>query len=148
MIKVFSKENCPRCRLLTNRLQNMGIEHEYHQAEFHRLPHPGWRTNGSVDFLAQLTLQEDELPVVLWGGESMGFELAMEKAMQKKEAEIREQAQVMGWRINEEVLAIVAQNEYNCPCRSRPVACPCPSHNTEVVQGGKCRCGLFERVDE
>lgn len=31
----------------------------------------------------------------------------------------------------------------NCPCRVRPVACPCPYHEAEVEKLGHCTCELF-----
>lgn len=144
-IKVFSKENCPRCRMLTNRLQNYGIEHEYHHADYHREPHEGWRTNGSVEFMAGLAHHENELPITVVGSDYKGFSEMMDMAADIKRQNILDHAEKFGYTVDMSVLADVEKNEFNCPCRVQETRCPCPGHHTVIDQEGKCGCGLYTK---
>lgn len=147
-IKVFSKDNCPRCRMLTNRLQNYGIEHEYHHAEAHKEPHENWRTNGSVEFMAGLSHHENELPITVIEDHYYSFEEAMDMATDKMHNKLIEHGEKKGYTVDMEILADVEKNDFLCPCRVTPVRCPCPGHAVAIEQVGKCACGLYTKKTE
>lgn len=46
---------------------------------------------------------------------------------------------------NSVVKGIIKKNG-NCPCRLGSVPCPCPFHEDEINENGKCHCGLFVKT--
>ena len=59
---IISKEDCPRCEAAKQKLK----PHDELLASVYRTPLEGWRENliVHIDFLAQLSMQNDELPAV------------------------------------------------------------------------------------
>lgn len=80
--KVFSSPGCIRCKRAKKALAAQGHEIEEHDAEFHRLPSvENWRDRPTdfKDFLATLSEQGDELPVIysISGDRFLTYEEAM-----------------------------------------------------------------------
>jgi len=142
-IKIFSKENCPRGRVLCNRLQNYGIVYEYHTAKFHSEYHEGWRSDDSTSCRAGIEYSGGELPILLVGDKIMTFEEAMKYVDDNKTQSIILYADSKGYDISLNILSMVKKNNFNCPCRINDVPCPCPGHEEEISKNGTCTCGLF-----
>ena len=148
-LKVYSKEGCPKCRMLTNTLQNRGIEYEHHNAADHREPQEreDWRTNGSVDLMAGLALYEGDLPIAVMDGRAYDYEGIMQQLNAANRAKIIEHADKNGYNVRDEILLDVEENDFNCPCKAVPVKCPCPAHTAQIESKGECGCGLYWRED-
>ena len=43
----------------------------------------------------------------------------------------------------DKIILAVNKKEGNCPCRLQSVQCPCPMHEQEVEEKGRCTCNLF-----
>jgi ferredoxin-thioredoxin reductase catalytic subunit len=42
------------------------------------------------------------------------------------------------------IIEMIERNNGNCPCVVKEaVPCPCPTHKEDILQKGKCKCGLF-----
>ncbi len=77
IIKVYSKENCDKCKSAKEKLDRMGLEFEEHSAEYHGELNDGWRDNGSVGFKAESVKLEGQLPVIEIDGQCRGYSEAM-----------------------------------------------------------------------
>jgi len=66
LYKVFGSDVCPRCKKAAAKLTRLGHIVEHHIAAYHCKPQDDWRDRwvDYVELRAQLSLQNEELPVI------------------------------------------------------------------------------------
>lgn len=77
VVEIYGKQNCGLCSAAKDKMERMKIPYEFHDVDVFTNPHEGWRTDGSVDRLAMLALNNFTVPTIVIDGAPFTYSAAM-----------------------------------------------------------------------
>ena len=97
-VELFGKQGCSRCTSAKKHLETMGFNYNYHNVEYHTVPHSGWRDDLSVEIMAEMQI-DGSLPKLLIGQTmfrySEGMKVLKQMAKCTKEISDRKKLQAL-----------------------------------------------------